>query len=135
MGKVNDLRLAASAGQALQRICHERAVEAGWWHCPVTGEPSTPEYIHTTMIPQKLLLVHSEISEACEAHRKNLKDTHLPRRDGVEVELADAAIRIFDLAGALGLDIGAAIAEKMDYNAKRQDHTLAARADAHGKRY
>jgi hypothetical protein len=33
------------------------------------------------------------------------------------------------------LDIGAAIAEKMDYNAKRQDHTLAARADAHGKRY
>lgn len=133
--KIDDTKLAESCGQELQRICHGRAVEAGWWHCPVTGEPSPPDYIRNTLIPQKLLLIHSEISEACEADRKGLKDTHLPHRDGVEVELADAAIRIFDLAGALGYDLGGAIAEKMEYNAKRADHKLAARAEANGKRY
>lgn len=133
--KVDELAEAHDAGNALQRICHGRAVRAGWWHCPKTGEPSTPEYVRNTLIPQKLLLIHSEISEACEADRKGLKDSHLPHRDGVEVELADAAIRIFDLAGALGYDLGAAIAEKMEFNAARSDHTLAARAETHGKRY
>ena len=37
----------------------------------------------------------------------------------VEVELADAVIRIADLAGALGLDLGGAIAEKLEYNRNR----------------
>lgn len=133
--KINDNRLAKSCGTELQRICHEAAVRAGWWHCPVTGEPSSPDYVRNSLIPQKLLLIHSEISEACEADRKGLKDSHLPHRDGVEVELADAAIRIFDLAGALGYDLGAAIAEKMAYNAQRVDHTLAARSETNGKRY
>lgn len=124
-----------NAGRTLQDLCHDASVKAGWWNCPVTGEPSTPEYIRNTLIPQKLLLIHSEISEACEADRKSLKDTHLPHRDGVEVELADAAIRIFDLAGALGYDLGATIREKMEFNAQRADHKLAARAAENGKRY
>jgi len=123
------------AGAVLQQICHGAAKRAGWWSCPKTGEPSTPEYIKASLIPQKLLLIHSEISEACEADRKGLKDSHLPHRDGVEVELADAVIRIFDLAGALGYSLGDAIAEKMAYNAERADHKPAARADANGKRY
>lgn len=133
--KPNDNKLAASCGAELQRICHEAATNAGWWHCPKTGEPSTPEYIRSSLIPQKLLLIHSEISEACEADRKSLKDSHLPHRDGVEVELADAVIRIFDLAGALGYDLGGAIAEKMAFNAERADHKLSARAEHNGKRY
>jgi NTP pyrophosphatase (non-canonical NTP hydrolase) len=119
----------------LQNTCHQRSVAAGWWNCPITGEPSTPEYIQQTMVPQKLLLIHSEISEACEAHRKNAMDSHLPHRSGVEVELADAMIRILDLAGGLGLDIGAAMAEKMAYNAQRADHKLEARMADGGKRY
>lgn len=135
MEHTNELTEVRDAGNALQKICHGRAVQAGWWHCPVTGEPSSPEYIRSSLIPQKLLLIHSEISEACEADRKGLMDSHLPHRNGVEVELADAAIRIFDLAGALGFDLGAAIAEKMAYNAARADHTLAARAADNGKRY
>ena len=130
-----ELQLAAASGRELQSICHGRAVDAGWWRCPVTGEPSDVNYIAKTLLPQKLLLIHSEISEACEADRKKLKDSHLPHRDGVEVELADAAIRIFDLAGALGYDLGAAIAEKLEYNAHREDHKLEVRMQEGGKGY
>lgn len=124
-----------SCGQYLQRICHQTAYEAGWWSCPVTGQASTEEYIHTTMIPQKLLLIHSEISEACEGHRKGTKDTHLPSRDAVEVELADALIRIYDLGGALGYNLGAAMAEKLEYNKARADHKLSNRMADGGKKY
>jgi NTP pyrophosphatase (non-canonical NTP hydrolase) len=53
----------------------------------------------------------------------------------IEVELADAVIRIADLAGALELDLGSAIAEKMAYNAQRADHKPEARAAAGGKSF
>ncbi len=49
-----------------------------------------------------LQLVSSEIAEATEAERKDLMDDHLPHRKGGEVELADALIRMLDLAGRYG---------------------------------
>lgn len=87
------------------------------------------------LVAQKLCLIHSEISEAMEGHRKGLMDDKLPHRKMIEVELADAMIRIGDLAGALGLDLGGAIAEKMAFNAKRPDHQPEARKAAGGKSY
>ena len=87
------------------------------------------------LVPAKLCLIHSEISEAMEGHRKNLMDDKLPHRKMCEVELADAVIRIFDLAGAMGYDLGAAIAEKMAVNASREDHKPEARAAVDGKKY
>jgi NTP pyrophosphatase (non-canonical NTP hydrolase) len=86
-----------------------------------------------TLIASKLALVHSEVSEALEGMRKGLMDDHLPERSMVEVELADAVIRICDLAGFLGLDLGGAVTDKLAYNAKRLDHQLSVRAAEGGK--
>lgn len=81
----------------------------------------------------KLALCHSELSEALEGMRKGLKDDHLPERPMLEVELADAVIRILDLAGACDLDIGGAIIEKLEYNRKRSDHKMKNRMSNGGK--
>lgn len=111
----------------LSELCHGLAIESGWWQ---EGDKENP-----LSIPSKLALVHSEVSEAMEAHRKDLNDDHLPNRKGFEVELADAVIRIMDLAGAYDLDLGGAIAEKLIYNTQREDHKLENRAKQNGKTY
>ena len=49
---------------------------------------------------QMLALIHSEISEALEADRKDLMDDKLPHRKMAEVEMADTAIRVLDVMGA-----------------------------------
>ena len=83
----------------------------------LTGEES--ETLDKAFNAQMLALIHSEISEALEADRKDLMDDKLPHRKGLEVELADAAIRIFDMAGGLNMDLGGAILEKLTYNKSR----------------
>ena len=107
--------------------CHEAAVTSGWWSDVNPNDP----YVFGT----KLALVHSEVSEALEGGRKNKMDDHLPHRKAEEVELADACIRIFDLAGARKLDLYGAIIEKMAYNAVRADHKPENRAAEGGKKF
>lgn len=110
----------------------EMNAEKGWWEDLASGKSMEQDPL---FIASKMLLIHSEISEATEAHRKGLKDDKLPHRSGMEVELADAMIRIFDLAGAMGFDIGAAIVEKIAYNQQRADHKVENRAKQGGKAY
>jgi NTP pyrophosphatase (non-canonical NTP hydrolase) len=112
---------------SLASYCHELAKTAGWW------KPS--DYVDPNVIGTKFALIHSEISEALEGYRKNINDSHLPNRSSIEVELSDALIRIFDLAGALKLNLDAAFCEKIDYNLTRQDHKLEERAKEFGKKF
>lgn len=70
-----------------------------------------------------------------EGMRKNLMDDHLPHRKMVEVELADAMIRILDYCGYKNMDIGGAIMEKLEYNKNRQDHKRENRLLAGGKAF
>ena len=109
--------------------CHKAAKAAGWWSDINTGKKIDRN------VGELLCLIHSEISEAMEAHRKGLKDDKLTHRPGIEVELADAVIRIADLCGWLGLDLGGAISEKLEYNARRADHKPENRAKVGGKAY
>lgn len=125
--------------------CHSASLKGGWWYHTPTGlnlvrvvnEPMGPieELLSGLLVTQKLCLTHSEVSEAMEGHRKNQMDDKLPHRSMLEVELADAVIRIADLAGALKLDLGGALAEKMAYNATRADHKPENRNLPNGKKY
>lgn len=123
---------AGAAADTLQKICHGAAARAGWWNNTTTGEPVTA---NPYCFSNKLMLIVSEVAEAMEGDRKGLPDDKLPHREMREVELADAVIRIFDLAGAYGMDLGGAIAEKLAFNAQRPDHKPENRAKAGGKSY
>lgn len=70
-------------------------------------------------VPTKLMLVVSELAEAMEAHRKNLQSDKIPEFTGIEEELADAVIRIMDLAVMENLRLGEAILAKETYNRTR----------------
>lgn len=106
----------------LQETCYRLSKEAGWHDNP--REDGT-----------MIALIHSEISEALEGIRKNLNDDHLTSRKMVEVELADAVIRIMDYAGSRGLDVAGALVEKLEYNQQRQDHKKENRNKEGGKKF
>ncbi len=109
---------------------HNDNVEAGWWTDLKTGE----SILQTRNIGE-LLIVVSEIAEGMEGARKDLMDDKLTTRKMLEVELADAVIRIFDIAGSRNFDLGGAIMEKRAFNKTRADHQLAARSGANGKKF
>jgi NTP pyrophosphatase (non-canonical NTP hydrolase) len=89
-----------------QRAVHENAVNKGFWkaNCDVGT---------------KIALIHSELSEGFEAWRNGLNDDKLKSRPGLEVEMADAIIRMMDLAQKLDMDLAGAIVEKHSYNKTR----------------
>jgi NTP pyrophosphatase (non-canonical NTP hydrolase) len=82
---------------------HRLAVEKGWWDSP-------------RPLPELLCLLHSEISEALEAYRNNIPEGE---SGCLSEELADLVIRIWDMCGALGIDIAKSVEKKHKYNMTR----------------
>lgn len=142
---VNDSAFTAAFLTALADKIHADNVAAGWWSDIKTGQST----LHTRNVPEMLCLIHSEISEAMEGHRKKLMDDKLAHRPMLQVELVDAMIRILDLAGsrmaiereddaAFSSDvnpIGDIFEEKRAFNANRADHKIANRVKDGGKAF
>ena len=74
-------------------------------------------------LAEKMLLIHSEVSEAFEHYRNHLSFEDLvydgDKPDGIAVELIDAVIRIFHLLAAKGVDVDEIMNIKMEYNESR----------------
>ena len=62
-------------------------------------------------------------------------DDKLPHRKMETVEFADLFIRLMDYAGEFCPDFGEAVAEKLEYNKTRKDHTPEARLAEGGKKF
>lgn len=116
---------------AVVDVCHSASRSAGWW----TDKEGNDLTLNPLIFSNKLMLTVSELAEAMEADRKDLMDDKLPQYHGRGVELADAAIRIFDLCGAFNIDLGEIIEAKMAYNKVRPDHQKEAREAVGGKSY
>jgi len=130
----NDNYSHASAINLFAADCHAASRKAGWYTDLATGKALDRN------VPEMLMLIVSEVSEAMEGIRKSkpgkvLMDDKLPNRPMAEVELADAMIRIGDLAAFLGYDLGGAIVEKMAFNRTRLDHQIENRQKAGGKAF
>jgi hypothetical protein len=80
------------------------ALNHKWWHDQAGNRLERNK-------GELLCLIHSEISEAVEGELTGCNDDHLPHRRMAEVEMADAAIRIYDYAEGFGYDLQAAAEE------------------------
>lgn len=112
----------------LMELCHSISAGCGWWQ-------NNKGHALFRNFGEVIALIHSELSEALEGDRKQKQDDHLPQYTSVEVELADALIRIFDLAGAMDLRLGDAFVDKLVYNMNRSDHKIENRMAEGGKKY
>lgn len=109
----------------LVKESHRVAREHGWWDHKTDKRPLADEEV-MLMIPEKIALMHSELSEALEAYRV-LPAGVAPytwtgengKPEGILSEFADCIIRIADLCGRLGLDLEEMLITKQKFNETR----------------
>lgn len=88
----------------LQKLVMEQAKEKGFG--------VEPKDIN---VGEKMALIHSEVSEAFEAYRRN----NLEGKDGFKEELGDVMQRTLHLCGIFGIDIEKEILKKLETNKSR----------------
>lgn len=105
--------LTASAGE-MEEFCHYMAKRSGWWIDPKNGtdRTETGEFNAAAM----MLSIINEIT--CGAHGVDIpeQDELMPDRDALEVRLAGAVIRIFNLGQACGFDLTTTMWEMLELN-------------------
>lgn len=100
-----------------------------WWQDIETGQPIERNRA------ELLMLVTSELAEALEGDRKSLMDDKLPQYKMFDVEIVDALIRLFDIAGAYIPNLEEIYRAKMLFNSTRFDHSIEGRKLNGGKKY
>jgi len=112
---------------ALTESSYKNSREHGFWaDADFLEENGHKELVYRYVIPTKLMLMVSELSEALDNIRDGTLEkgttmwyTDTGKPDGFATELADAIIRILDVVGYLDIDITEVIREKEKYNRTR----------------
>lgn len=124
MGALNDLAKA----------CNENAVSKGFYDtfdklhvlAASTGDSKLLEEFYAIWKLSRLKLVVTELAEAAEEVREpgklspKIKEKLGEDLPAFDEEIADTLIRLFDLAGSLGVDLDRAVELKMRANALRK---------------
>jgi NTP pyrophosphatase (non-canonical NTP hydrolase) len=112
----------ALAFDKLAKIIHEDNVAKGFWPeggRRTNGPGMVSERPGERNVGEALMLVVTELAEGMEGFRKKRNDDHLPQFISLEVEIADAIIRLMDLSYGMKLRVGEALAQKLMYNRTR----------------
>jgi hypothetical protein len=111
----------------LARLAHGDAKAKGWWD-GVSLPLTVSNERERLLAEEKLFLIVTEVAEAMEEIRDGHEFTSVyyevhgvptTKPLGFPIELADSVIRAFDIACACGVDLGAAVKRKMEFNRTR----------------
>jgi hypothetical protein len=129
--ELTKVEVVATSLNDLAKQVHDLSSSKGWWDDQKDSEGVLIYDEVCEQVPLKLVLIHSETSEAVEVYRET-KDLAELRKSkfvldkngamkpvGFDSEISDVLIRALDLTHALGIDIDKAVSDKHAYNQTR----------------